>query len=307
MTGIAAPDRRRAPAAAASIFLGAAIWGLFWIPLHYFDRMGVQGLWSTVLVMALPVPLSIFAAWRLREFERQHLWAIVLIGAGAGISLALYFAALVLSDVVRVIFLFYLMPIWASIAARFIVGEPFGPARAVAVALALLGLWLLLGGDGGWPLPSNMGDWFSFLGGVIWGVTVAYVRKHADVGAFANIASTYTIGFVFALILALALPEARAQMPSLAALGDVLLLAVLFTWVGMWPSSVGMLWGARYLSPGTTGLLTMSEVVAGTLSAMLLIGTALGLLGGVGAVLITAAVVLDLWSQQRRAANTKGP
>ena len=115
---------------AVSLALSAALWGLFWIPLRFLDEHGVNGLWSVVLVMAavcIPSILILVLTGKLHTVKSVQTW---LIGSALGLSIVLYFAGVITSDVIRVIFLFYLLPIWTTLAARVIYKEPITRTRS---------------------------------------------------------------------------------------------------------------------------------------------------------------------------------
>ena len=106
-------------------------------------------------------------------------------------------------------------------------------------------------------MPENRGDWFALAAGMLWGGTIAVIRKNQGAGAFANNAATFLFGTVFALALAFLLPAQRAAMPDLDALQAVALVALAFGVLGLWPAGIGMIWGMRYISP--TGMFAASN------------------------------------------------
>lgn len=292
---------------ALAILAGASIWGLFWIPLRHIDENGVSGLWAVTLTMVAALVPALPVAWWLGELRRDHLGSIAIIGLGSGIALVLYSTALIETDVVRAIFLFYILPIWTTIFGYFFLKEPLTSARMAAVGTGLVGLWLLLGGGSGWPVPQNRGDWFALLAGVLWGATIAVIKKRPGVGAFANVSATFLIGTVFALILVIALPGQRAMMPDTDAVQTVALVAFAFGILAFWPSGIGMIWGTRLVPATTSALLTMSEIVVGTISAVLLIGTSLDTPAMIGAAVIVLAVLIDLYAHREEPATTTIP
>lgn len=285
------PSRRLA---ALVLFSGACVWGVYWIPLRYFSANGIDGLWAAVLVMASPIIVAVPAALRFGSLRRDQFLPVIGIGIGTGSAMVLYFAALVLTDVVRAIFLFYMLPVWTTIAAWVLLGERPGPRRIFAVLLGLAGLWMLLGGREGWPVPQNVGDWFGIGAGVCWGVTLSLIRHQSEIDTWTSAAGTFVTGTCVALLLIAVFPATISHVPAFSGLGVVLLLALAFGCFAVWPSTLAMLWGSRYLSPATSALITMSELITGVVSAALLIGTSLDRIAIVGAVLITVAAVVDV-------------
>ena len=81
-----------------------------------------------------------------------------------------YTNAFLYTDVVRVLILFYLTPIWGFLLARFVLGDLITPIRWLSIALGLGGMLMIFRADSGLPLPSNVGDWLALAGGLLWAV-----------------------------------------------------------------------------------------------------------------------------------------
>lgn len=278
--------------------LGAAIWGLFWIPLRFLDDHGVNGLWAVSMVMwpvTIPPLLLLLISGRLNLLQNMNAWFI---GAALGTSTVLYFIAVMVSDVIRVVFLFYLLPVWTTIAARFIYQEKISVLNFLVIALALVGLWLLLGGGSQLPLPTNIGDWCGLLAGFCWGVSLALLRGIDEVDATATVATTGISAGVISVVFAFALTLLGAQQIAGVPVPDSWLLvsaaAVAFSVLLLFPSLISQIWGAQRIAAPTAALLTMSEILVATLSAYLLIGTELSRLSMLGAFIILCAVFMDI-------------
>lgn len=296
---------------AIAVTAGSAIWGLFWIPLRYLDELGMHGVWAIVLVMATATLAALIAvAWR-QEWSDLRLSQPWSIGFALGLASVLYFIGVLFSDVVRVIFLFYLLPVWTTLAARLIYGEPIRPAQLPVIAAALIGVWLLLGGGSQLPLPQNIGDYCGLAAGMCWGISLALLRGRPIAGPAASSVAALGSGFMLALVVAIAL-SLLTDNPSLAlpdetALQVGLPAAILFGSVVLFPAMFGQIWGARRIPAPTAALLTMAEIIVATISAGLLIGTELGPVSMIGGAVIVLAVCIDLVVQQRSAINSPTP
>jgi len=177
---------------AISIALSAATWGIFWIPFRFLDESGLPGLWAVVVVMSAVSMAAIIALAKNKALHTLSSAKPWLIGSALGSSIVLYFAGIIVSDVIRVVFLFYLLPIWTTIAARLVYQEPITPSRLIIIVFALAGLWLLLGGGTELPLPSNMGS-------------LALIRGTEDTRATAMVCTTSVGATLMATITAFAL------------------------------------------------------------------------------------------------------
>lgn len=283
-----------------AIVVGASLWGLFWIPLRRLDALGAEGLWSVALVNAVALVPALALAARRDGFGDGATWRV---GVALGLSATLYFAGVLLSDVVRVIFLFYLLPVWTTLAARLVYGEPIRGARFAVIAIALAGLWLLLGGGTRVPLPENVGDWCGLGAGLCWGLSLALLRGHGALPPFAATAAALgaaaALATLLAASLAVAAPTVAPAPPSFEALGRALPLALAFGALVLCPAMLSQVWGAQRLPAPTAALLTMTEIVVATLSAWWLVGTELGVVSFAGGLLIVVAVLLDVAAQRR--------
>ena len=94
-----------------ALALGAALWGLYWIPVRGIDLAGVPPLWTGPVIFGASALLFLpLIALRRRQFAAH--WHHTLVpGVLAGGAFALYIASLNLTDVVRAILLFYLSPV----------------------------------------------------------------------------------------------------------------------------------------------------------------------------------------------------
>jgi|GEM_PF-30023 len=299
--GIAIDTRAR-----ISVAAGAALWGLFWIPLRALDAAGIDGVWATFVFYAVPalllVPLGLAHLSRLRAGG----WRLFATASLAAVSMVLYTEALLFTEVVRAILLYYLTPVWSTLLARIALGEAITRTRLLGIALGLAGLWVILADEVGVPLPRNPGDWMALASGVVW--AFAAVRLKGERAGAAEIVFLYfALGAVLALATT-ALADGRAGAPpTLAAvlatlpwLVPALLLVVL-------PSAFLILWGVRRLSPGLVGLLFMTEITVGAVSAALLSGEPFGAAELAGCILVsTAGLVETPWrpgSPDQRAAE----
>jgi drug/metabolite transporter (DMT)-like permease len=276
-----------------SIAVAAGLWGLYWIPLRWLDEAGIGPLWASCLIMTCALPFAAIAAFLFaKRPSRGDLPWLLIFGAGIGLSAPLYFTGITQTDVIRATLLFYMLPIWTTIIDRLVFGIRLDIARALAVLIAFAGMWLLLGGDGGLPLPRNVGDWSALGAGFCWGMTLSLIRARPNVNP--HLSTLSAIGGA-ALLSGLAALVTGAGAPSDGSFSPGLMIAVaVFGSMIMWPSIIGQLWGARLVPATRAALLTMSELLVATVSAALLIGTTLTTLSMIGGLVIVAAVLVDV-------------
>lgn len=289
-----------------SIFFSASVWGLFWIPLRYFDESGVHSLWAVAYINLTASLIALPAAWYYGKFERKDIKWLIIMGLGMGAANIFYFAGIILSDVVRVIFLFYLLPIWATLFSKLLYNIPIGKIRMFALGFALVGIWLLLGA-GGWPLPQNIGDVFGILAGMFWALGLTMMRGRAEMDALVVSASALSFAFVMAIILGsimhAVVPDIQLAAPSFETSLSIVLPVAAFGIIVLWTTMVGQLWGAKYVAATTAALLTMSEILAATISTALLDASDLSWISWAGAGLILIAIIIDLYAGSQEKAD----
>jgi len=277
---------------------GAALWGLYWIPVRGIDEAGVHPLWNGPVIFGTSAVLFIpLVLLRLRQFS-EHWHHTLIPGMLAGGAFALYIASLNLTDVVRAILLFYMSPLWSTLLGVVILRERLTGNRVFALLLAFAGLYVVLVVESGLPVPRNMGDWFALLSGVCW--SIASVKLFQDGARY--IIEKVTIFIFFALLMSLLL--LFWQQGNFDGMPSADILARGWYWVGlvallMLPITYLTIWPATLLSPGRVGMLLMVEVIVGVASAAMLTEEVFGLREITGAVLIIAAGVVEVLRPQK--------
>ena len=273
-----------------AIAVSGALWGLYWIPVRHLEARGVGVVWTTLGLFA--VGLALLAPILIRHPPARAVFAPRMLATGllTGGAFVLYSVSLVLTEVVTAILLFYLSPVWATVLGRVLLAERLTGSRLTALALGLGGLWVVLGGESGVPLPRNPGDWCALIAGVMWAFGTLRVHQDSTISPIAHTASLFVGGAVVIAIISL-LPAMAGPAPVVTAQAAaiILILAVL-SLVSAW----GILWGARLISPGRAGLLLMMEVITGLASAAVLAGEPFGMTQAIGSMLIVAAALVEV-------------
>ena len=275
-----------------ALMFNALVWGLSWWPFRQFQAAGLHPLWTTValyLLSLVVVSLSDRRAWA--EFLRTpSLWLVML---AAGLTNTAFNWGVALGDVLRVVLLFYLMPLWAVLLARFILGERLTGLALLRMALALGGAAFVLAPEGGGlPWPASLADGLGLFGGFCFALNNVMLRREAGRSAHARALAMFSGGVFVAggaavlmagggLITWPALPHAGWLWPLLA-------MAVLFFF-----SNLSLQYGAGRLPANVTAIVMLIEVPVAALSALWLGGGQLDLKTAVGGACILAAALLS--------------
>lgn len=285
----------------AALLFNAFTWGVFWWPLRQLQALGVHPLWATALTYGVVV--AALAAWRpsaLADLLRtRSLWVLVF---ASGFTNACFNWGVTVGDVVRVVLLFYLMPLWAVLLARLVLREPLTHHAAARVLLALAGAAVVLwpAGRSGWealPLPRTLPDWLGVLGGFCFALNNVMLRREARRPAASRALAMFVGGaLVSALVAATGTQAGFALLPPLSAAWAPWVLG-LALWILV--SNLALQFGAARLRAGTTAVVMVSEVVFASVSAVVLGAATLRAQTVAGGLLIVAAALLAAWHEGR--------
>ena len=286
------------------VFLSAGAWGLYWLPQRMLLDAGMTGGWGTVAqyVISLAVLLPI-AIWRLMNRKKIGLryWACgLLLGSGA----VFYANSFLVTDVIRALVFFYLTPLWATLIEAVFLKRRIGWSRVGTVALALAGVWIAIGTDVGIPVPINLGDWFGLVAGFLIAAGAARTEIEQPEGVFPLLFIVILFGLIATIYQYPMLSSVIGEVPSLETAASSLPFLLGLSLLFMLPTTAILFWSPSKIGTGVFGILILSELVVGVLSAALLTDEAFGWPQAVGATLIVIAGVAEvtLNSPQERAA-----
>jgi len=274
----------------AAVYAGVAF-GVMWIPIRALEQAGLHGAWASLAFAGMPVLFVLPLYWRHRGEIRLAHWKGLLGGVLGGVAFGFYALALLYTDIVRAILLFYLTPIWGFLLGRLVLGEAITPIRWAAVLIGLAGIAVIFGIGEGLPLPGNAGDWIALAAGLVWAVASLLILIDEDV----SVAVHGTSFFVFSTLLnglAILLIGASVAVPEMADIAGVLPWLLVVTLVLTVPAGFATIYGPTLLNPGVVGLLFMAEVAVAALSAALLSDEPFGTRETIGVLLVVGAGLL---------------
>ena len=289
----AAPSALTRALPALALVFNAVTGGVSWWPVRELQARGLHPLWATVLIYAVAV--LVICAWRPQAWGQlwraRTLWVLVL---ASGTTNAAFNWGVTVGDVVRVVLLFYLMPLWAVLLARLLLKEALTPMALGRVALALLGAVIVLwpeNAQGGLPLPRTLPEWLGVLGGFTFALNNVMLKREAHQPEAARALAMFLGGAVVAGVLATAL-MAQGSVPPLPAVAPGWVLGALALAFAFLAGNLALQYGASRLPANVTAVVMITEVLFASASAVLLgagaVTPALALGGG----LIVAAALL---------------
>lgn len=187
--------------AVAGLLSGAVVWGMIWYPYRLLEEAGVSGVLSTFLSYSVVLLLGLVllgpgwrGAWR---GGTMLLW----IGLAYGWTNLAYVLAVVHGEVMRVLLLFYLAPLWTVGFARWLLGERLTGLGYVIVGLSLAGATVMLWHpDTGLPLPRNGAEWLGLSAGLMFALGNVLSRRAADLDVRLKSLSIWLLSSLLALL-----------------------------------------------------------------------------------------------------------
>ena len=271
----------------AGVLSGALVWGLIWYPYRMLQEVGVSGALATFITFSIAMLCG--AAWlpRLwRELPDLGWWAALLLLSAGGANFG-YVLAMLHGDVMRVLLLFYLAPLWTVLLSYWLLQERLNRYGYMVIALSVFGAIVMLWDpQQGWPIPQNMSEWLGMAAGVCFALSNVVSRRAAHMSMEAKSYSVWMGTVALTLPLLWFQGGELVRMASIAAM-DWLILAIL----GMVMCAVGyaVQYGVTHLPANRAMLLFLSELVVAAVTSYFLAGEEMALRDWMGAALIVSA------------------
>ena len=281
--------------ATLALTFNAFTWGVSWWPFRWLQERGLHALWATVLIYAVAVVL--ISVWRPQSWGQllrtPSLWWLVL---AAGATNAAFNTAVTIGDVVRVVLLFYIMPLWAVLLARVLLGERLTLLAAVRVVLALSGAAIVLWPTDGsaWPVPTSTGEVLALVGGFTFALNNVMLRREAhrpeSARALAMFAGGAGVSMLAAVWLGVAGTVPWPPAPAAGWVSGMLGLAMVFLL-----SNLALQYGSARLPANATAVVMVSEVLFAAVSAVALGAGLVTWPLAIGGTLILSASLMAAW------------
>ena len=248
-----------------ALLLSATLWGLIWYPLRFLEARGIDGLWSSLIIYGSLIPLGLYLARHRLGQWRAFRGSLLLITLASGWTNVAFIVAVIDGNVVRVLLLFYLSPIWAILFAWGLIGErPHLPAALtalVALAGAMIMLWEP---DLGLPWPRETSDWLALTSGMAFAAANVAIRATPGLSLSMKMAANW-LGVAVVAVAWISLIS-----DPLPAVPPYIWLMTLALGVVMLVMTLTVQYGVTHLPVYRSSVILLFELVAGAVSAQLL-------------------------------------
>lgn len=247
------------------LLVGATAWGILWYPFRVMQTGGLAAPVATFLCYAVTVVLGAVILRKVwREFLPNLKWLIA-IGLAAGVTNVSYLVAVMEAEVIRIVLLFYLAPLWTVPLAHWMLKEKLTAAGYATVAVAMTGAFVMLWRpELGLPAPRNAHEWLGLVAGVAFALSNVLVKRCVTASPEAkSLAGAIGVAMV-------ALPVAIWQVPKIAewptlAAPHMLLIAVIG--VVLLATSVALQYGLSKTSANRAAVILLFELIIAAIAA----------------------------------------
>jgi len=272
------------------VLLGASVlWGLSWLPLKSINAMGLDGIaltmgaYGIMAVTLTPLLLKQAAFWR---GHKRAMALIFLLGGGANLA---FTYALINGEVIRVMVLFYLLPVWGVLGGRFVLKEQVDRWRWLGVGLAIAGAFLILGGFDALGGAPTWIDLIALLSGLFFALNNLVFRAAQTVPVGSKISAMFYGCFMLAAVLLAAGVEALPTAVAPEAWGYLALYALFW----LLAANIGSQWGVTHMEAGRSSIIIIMELITAVISATLIAGETMSPVEMLGGALILAAAFIE--------------
>jgi drug/metabolite transporter (DMT)-like permease len=281
--------------ALAALIYGAISWGVIWYPYRLLNDIGIAGVQSSVLSYTLALLIGGILFWRrytaIATVPASAYWLSLV----AGWTNLAYVLAIIDGEVMRVMLLFYLSPLWTLLLARIWLHERWQRPQLLAIALSLIGAELMLtDGSLGLPWPQSSSDWLALSAGIGFSITNVITRFSTHLSIAAKSMLVWLGVFSLAVIVLLwqggVAGFSMLSSVNMHAVGLLLIIALMIT-----SATLLVQYGVTKIPAIQASVLFMFELIVAAVAAYFLANEAMSVIEMAGGLCIVAAGLLSVW------------
>lgn len=219
----------------------------------------------------------------------KYLLLIALFGGFANLS---FQSAIYHGEVVRVMILFYLVPVWSVLGGWYFLKERPDGIRIIAVVVSLCGALLILQVDSETFSGLSWIDVLAISSGMTFAMNNILFRYTASQPVGGKVSAMF-LGCAILIGAYLLVQPTQAVLPSKAAVWYAVLYGVLFINL----ITFGTQWGVTQLEAGRAALIIVMELVVAVVSVALLTDMSLHGREIIGGLMVLTAAVVEGWRE----------
>ena len=275
---------------ALALLFGAATWGIVWYPFRLLAQAGIDGIWATLITYGMGLAFAVIAFPRVAAALLRAPPLAFVMAVAIGWSNLAYVLGVLEGEVMRVLLLFYLAPLWTVPLARLLLDERLDARGLAVMAIAFAGAMTMLWHPAmGVPWPASRSEWLGVGAGFFFALGNVLVRKLEqmdDVSKSIAILAGVTVVALSYLPLS---PMAAAEVLSIASTQLPVILGVGCALIGM---GLSLQYGLSRLPANRAIVILLFELVVAALAAYLLAGEVMRPQDWIGGAFIVAATLV---------------
>ncbi len=276
------------------LLYGASFWGLVWYPSRILEDAGMSGAWLTLTAYSAAFLFFIPFVRISMAGLRVQPWDVLTLLLAAGWTNVAFILAVLEGEVVRVLLLFYLSPIWTVLLGRWLLQEALTWRTGLMLGLGLGGAIVMLWDPAVGAVPLNRADLLALSAGVSFAINNVMTRRITSLGVRAKTHIAWLgvviVSAVFVAVLAPAMPEVSA---------GTWVGAVVLGLLGFMLSTLAVMYGVSHMPVQRSAVIMLFELVVGAASAWWLADEAIVLREWLGGALILSAALIAVFQQEQ--------
>ena len=273
-----------------SLLFGAFVWGIIWYPYRLMANAGVSGIYSSFYVFILTIAIALpyfFIAKKKVPIWSKDFWLLALVAGYTNIS---YVLAVIDGEVVRVMLLFYLSPVWTIFLAHFMLNEDTQKRHYIAVFISLIGAIIMFWEPGYLIHLDSKSDWLALSSGLGFAITNVMTRKHAHMTVNQKALAIW-LGVILVALICIMFD--KNAMPTLDFFRPVDAAIMMVIALSLFLSTLLVQFGVTQIKAVEASSFFLFEIVVAAISSYFLVGESIALKEWLGGILIIAGVILS--------------
>ncbi len=271
--------------AIASLLFSASLWGLIWYPLRLLNEAGMSAVWSSLIMYLAAGAIAIPVLYKQYKSIHTHRADLLALAAAAGITNVAFVVALIDGEVMRVMLLFYLSPLWTVLLGRWWLGEQLSRSAIMMFAVAMTGSIIMLWNpEMGWPWPHGMADWLALMASIAFSINNVLARKLGPVSMGVKTGVVWWGVVATSLVVLL---WQQTSVPDVAL--SVWMGAAFLGLIGISTMTIAVLYGVGKMPVYRSSVIMLFELIVAAVAAWLLTDEVMSSQEWLGGVLILAA------------------
>ena len=273
-----------------SLLFGAFVWGIIWYPYRLMANAGVSGIYSSFYVFILTIAIALpyfFITKKKVPIWSKDFWLLALVAGYTNIS---YVLAVIDGEVVRVMLLFYLSPVWTIFLAHFMLNEDTQKRHYITVFISLIGAFIMFWEPGYLIHLDSKSDWLALSSGLGFAITNVMTRKHEHMTVNQKALAIWLGVIVVAMI---CIMFDKNAMPTLDFFRPVDAAIMMVIALSLFLSTLLVQFGVTQIKAVEASSFFLFEIVVAAISSYFLVGESIALKEWLGGILIIAGVILS--------------